>query len=228
MKRLPSTLLSALLLATSAFAQSQSPAPTTPFLEEKPPEKKTPAPLKPAAPHYVSSETSAKIGANLPKFSPPKTSLSLAGRTDLPDLRDIDKPRNTIIRLPKQIVEEKLMPRSPPDSSNESYGEAIALPAYLVREAKVPNFKERELLTPYGKLQEAYRRHPGLKFNPLFFLGSNAGVAMSMLEEEYRLERMVEMKDLASLYTDSKKSADAKKLTNEAFSRTDFSSTRGP
>ena len=136
----------------------------------------------------VSPETAAKLAAAAPKFVPPATTTE---EKPAVDLREIDKPKNGIIRLP----------------------------AYLVQEPKVRAFKEREMLTPKGNLALALKRHPGLRFNPLFFLGSNDGIALAMLEEERRLERLAEMADLLSLmrYGDTPVSNDTKRMVQQAF-----------
>ena len=135
------------------------------------PEKTSPAsPAAPSPPlRAVSPETAVKLAAIAPKFVPPKTD-------DEKSAAPVDKPRNTIIHLP-----------------------VILLPSYIVREPKLREFKQRELLTPKAKIELAYKKYPGLRFNPLFFLGSNAGIGLAMIEEEERLERMREMEDLLSL-----------------------------
>lgn len=94
--------------------------------------------------------------------------------TPLPDpaARDPgpDRPRNTIIRLPN----------------------------YVVTEPKIKMPKERELLTPKGRLELALKRYPGLRFGNIGFL-RNDGIALMMYEEDLRLERMREMAELLSL-----------------------------
>jgi hypothetical protein len=80
----------------------------------------------------------------------------------------------------------------PPDK------DVFRLPAYIVQEPKLPAFKERELLTPKGKIDLALKRHPGLRFGSLPFF-SNNGIGLAMLEEEFRLERLHEMADLMTL-----------------------------
>src|SRR5262249_1845283 len=68
----------------------------------------------------------------------------------------------------------------------------IGLPAYEVREKKMPEIKERDLLTRAGRLELAYKRHPGLRvgsFGPL----SNNVWAKAMLDEEFAIERQKEM-----------------------------------
>jgi hypothetical protein len=116
----------------------------------------------------VSPELAQKLALQAPKFVPPPAPGEKA--PELPDRRELDKPKNGIVRLPN----------------------------YVVREPKVPDFPERELRTPAGKLATAYKRHPGLRFGSLPFL-SNDGIALSMLAEEDHLERMAELKELYGL-----------------------------
>ena len=123
----------------------------------------------PPPPRATSPDTVSKITATLPKFSPPPPTDAKPA-APAPDLRETDRPRNIILRLPN----------------------------YVVREDKVPLFKERELLTPSGRLDLAYKRHPGLHLGSLPFL-SNNGIALAMLAEEERIERQKEMMDLAGL-----------------------------
>jgi hypothetical protein len=108
------------------------------------------------------------------------------------------KPRNTIVHLPVYL-----------------------LPTYRVEERRLPTFKEREMLTPQGKIELAYKKHPGLFFNPLFFLSSNRGIALFMEEEDERLERMAEFKDLVRLInlTDKTAGAAAQREMNQTFIR---------
>ena len=66
------------------------------------------------------------------------------------------------------------------------------------RDKPAPTFKPRELLTAKGRLDLALERHPGLRFGS-FWIFRNDGVALEMLAEEERLERIKEMQDLVSL-----------------------------
>lgn len=150
------------------------------------------APLLTKAPR-VTAETAANIKATTPKFSAVKPADN--GAKLPPDLREIDKPRNRIPRLPREMIEKSVAAHA----SLEGSAEVLQLPTYIVREDKVPNFKEREMLTPQARLDLAYKRHPGLKIGSLPFL-SNDGWGLFMLEEEHRLERKAEMEDLYGLY----------------------------
>ena len=144
----------------------------------------------------ISSETATKLAGVAPKFASvaakPAATDSAAKTTEPPDLRDIDKPRNTIVRLPN----------------------------YTVREEKPPVIKERDVLTPKGRLEAGYKKHPGLHLGS-FGIFSNDGVAMAMEAEDERLERKSEFEDLASLlrFTDPAGHATAKHEVQQAFMR---------
>jgi hypothetical protein len=144
-----------------------------PILVMPTPSTPTPAPAMSAS-HAVSPDTAAKLAVVAPKFDsvPPKpeTTDAPAKPTEPIDLREIDKPRNTIIRLPN----------------------------YLVQEEKPSVIKEREVLTPKARLENAYKKHPGLHVGSLPFL-SNDGIALFMQQEDERLERKSEFEDLVSL-----------------------------
>jgi len=88
----------------------------------------------------VSSSTAAMVIGGLPKYSPPKPPLpekTLA--EEFPDLRDVDKPKNKIIRLPR----------------------------YMVRAPKSPILTEREILTDAQKTALAMKKYAGLGRLPL-------------------------------------------------------------
>lgn len=132
------------------------------------PEPKTIAPAPaPERSRSTSPETSAKLNSGLPKFSPSAAAKAAANEAPA-DLRATDAPRNAIIRLPQ----------------------------FDVRDEQPPQFKERELLTPEGRVELVLKRHPGLKFGPLAFLNVRRG--LEMLEEEDSLERRREIADLLS------------------------------
>jgi hypothetical protein len=71
--------------------------------------------------------------------------------------------------------------------------DAVQLKPFIVREEReVPAFKERDMLTPKGKLALARRRYPGL--GPL-----TDAAALRMLEEDFAKERRQEMAELSGL-----------------------------
>lgn len=217
----PVLLFSLLLLPPALRAQngSASTAPATsssvetsklpPVLSAHAPPQVSPVPTAPPllGTARVTPETAANIRANTPKFSRPQAPETAAQLP--PDLRELDKPRNRIPRLPREMIEKTVAAHAPLEGS----AEVLQLPTYIVREDKVPNFKEREMLTPQGRLDLAYKRHPGLKIGSLPFF-SNDGWALVMLKEEQRLERKAEMEDLFGLYRYSE-SKDTKALNRQ-------------
>ena len=137
-----------------------------------------------APPRAVSPATAARINAAIPPFSGSKSTEAASAKPA--DQHELDKPKNQIIRLP----------------------------SYIVQEPKEPVFKERDILTPAGRLNLALKRYPGLKFGN-FWIFNNYGKALFMLEEDYRLERQTEMIELAGLYKYSQSPADAKAMKRE-------------
>ncbi len=128
------------------------------------------APVAPAArARVVSSETAERLSAAAPKYTPPPAKET-PGPAPAAATPVADKPRNTIIRLP----------------------------AYVVQEQKVPALRERDLLTPQGRVDLALKRHPGLRFGSLGPLNNNVW-ANAMLEEEFGIERQRELWELTTM-----------------------------
>lgn len=202
MKPLPSALffiVAAALTAPAVQAQTAESSPANPAPAAPVTDPAAPAPDRMRA---LSPATAARLAEKMPKFAPakpaepPPTSPVIADAKTTepsPDLRDLDRPRNTIIRLP----------------------------SYLVLDDKPPVFKERHLRTPKGRLDLALKRYPGLRFGslPIF---SNNGWALAMLEEDHRLERKAEMEDLVTLVTDPTDRAKAKAEVQKSFLRSDW------
>ena len=121
----------------------------------------------------LSPGTAAKLAAASPKYVPP--TVVAPGTEEAaeisPIVREPDKPRNQIIRLPRYIVGEQKL--------------------------HVPK-EELRVFTPKGRVEYAFNRRPGLRFGPLAFL--NAPIALEMLEEDLRAQRRAEESDLWSLY----------------------------
>lgn len=124
-------------------------------------------------PREMSADTAAKLSAASPKFVAPVvvTPGTTESTETSPVVRDHDKPRNQIIRLPRYIVEEQKL--------------------------HIPK-EELDVLTPKGRVDYAFKRRPGLKIVPLGWM--NAGIALEMLEDDLRTQRRREEADLWSLY----------------------------
>jgi hypothetical protein len=179
-----SRFLPALLLAAAtAAAQDPAPSPTpVPGGTEAP---SPPAPetsgiimaLKPReyAPEprvdsdgttrTVSAGVAAALSQGMPRYSPPTPSPTPTPEVE--DMKDIDKPKNGIIRLP----------------------------SYLVRETRPPIFRPRDLYTQTGLIDQYFKSHPGLVIGNL--LGLNEAAALDMLRDDQRQENQADMADTA-------------------------------
>lgn len=140
----------------------------------------------------VSPEIAARLAAGVPKYEPLAIPASPPAEPG-PDLREIDRPRNTIVRLPPYLVPD----RKPP-----------------------PMLKEREIQTPRARLELALKTFPGARLGS-FWIFNNHGIALAMLAEEERLERKREFEDLVSLmwFSDPAEQTKAKEAVDQAFVR---------
>ena len=101
----------------------------------------------------ISPEVAAALAAGMPKYDPPKP-VAPQDEEDLPDMRDIDKPRNQIIRLPDYVVREKRPPVFRERDINTTKGlSAIAMKRYFSETAKALN---RYTIPLFGMSREAY------------------------------------------------------------------------
>lgn len=171
------TLASALLLAwaPAGLAQDGSAATTA----------RTPA-------------TTAKITSGLPKYGPARAPAPDSGPGV--DLREVDRPRNAIPRLPRDLLPPESLRMAPPAAAaaDEPPPEGVLrLPRYHVQDRRLPAMKEREMLTPEGRIELGLKRHPGLRIGNFF--GLNRGIAAAMVEEEFAVERARELQDLYEL-----------------------------
>ena len=91
----------------------------------------------------------------------------------------------------------------------------MQLDPFFVQEERFPEFKDRDILTPKGKLELARRRYPGL-VGPL-----SDATALRLLEEDFAKERRQEMTDLKGLLEigGAKPSGDLKRKIDEATTR---------
>jgi hypothetical protein len=186
----------ALLLATGGRAQtatSTSPAPATNPVTDS---AKTPAPdaNRPAAQHVrvMSDEVASTLASGMPKYNPPPKLPEPKPEDETTDLRDTDKPKNRIIRLPK----------------------------YTVTEPKPPVFSERNLHTKSEMTDMALKKYYGLKIGN--FGGLNNSTALLMYEEQERLNNMSDLKDDAKTAKRSGDAAGSdfiSKETNRAYYR---------
>ncbi len=194
-------------IVAAADEQPASPASETASPVVARPGAAQPNVTEPAAParrkRAISADVAAQLSAAMPKFTPPPPapppSEAAPAQTEEIDARDIDKPRNGIIRLPK----------------------------YVVREPPPPIFKEREIYTKKGLaglamsryMTEADRALNGFTL-PLFGTPAEAR-AMSMYEEDERLKNMAAMREQTRLMylTDPATANAVKKQADSTFAR---------
>jgi hypothetical protein len=183
-------IIAALLVATAASAQDaptanpQAAADTSKIILA--PKAANPAPAASPA-HTAPSGISADIETSLPKF---KQEPARPQAGELPDLRDIDKPKNTIPRLPANLMSK-----------------------YVVRGDKVPVFRKRDLYTKEGLIDLAFKDHPGYRIGNLFGLNRNAAYE-SFLEDE-RKGKMQDLDDTALAFAVGGDAAEAKMILDE-------------
>jgi hypothetical protein len=110
------------------------------------------------------------LSASMPQYAPPPPAPPPKPEVteDSPDLRDVDKPKNRIIRLPK----------------------------YTVHAEKPPIFREQDIYSADGIARLALLRYGGLSVVPLSDM--NAGVATEMYRENQRLNNMSMLEDTAA------------------------------
>lgn len=202
--------IAATALAMPGVAQTTNPAdkaaPGSPILNPRTQEsEKLRAPKRTRA---VSSGVAAALAAAVPKYTPPPPKPEPTPESEAIDLRDIDKPKNTIIRLPK----------------------------YIVQEQKPIVFSERAITTDKGLADIAVRRYISdvdralNRFTlPLFGISAEAR-ALAMYAEDERLRNMSDLNDAAANAAKSDPAAGAyiRRETQETFMRTsDFGWSSG-
>jgi hypothetical protein len=180
---------------TDATADStkSSPLAATPASDSPAtPTTSTPAPApKPHAPHAISPELAATLAAGRPKFNPPPPPPEQKPEDELPDLRDLDKPRNGIIRLPKMVVQG-------------------ARPAIFTEKKLYTEKAFAELLAKryYSQGYLAFSRFASN--SPLaLFLPSAETSALARYQEEERLQNMSDLNDAANLAAKAGDKADS-------------------
>jgi len=134
------------------------------------------APAKPKRERLISDGLASSLAASLPKYNPPPKPNP---EDEDIDLREVDKPKNGIIRLPK----------------------------YTVREKKPPVFRERDIYSKGGLADVAKRRYLTTAYNALnrfylpipFFSSSKSPEehALEMYAEDERLQNIADLNDTA-------------------------------
>jgi hypothetical protein len=184
-------LLAGLTLAVTGYAQSPS------ALADEKQEPSSADTSKPKKERAVSPGVASALAASMPKYNPPPKPDPADQDVDL---REIDRPRNGIIRLPKYTVQEK----------------------------KPPVFRERDIFTRGGLEDLARQRYLSATHRllnrvtlPISFSTNPESLAMAMYAEDERLNNMSELKenarDISQL--DSEDGAYIKRITDETYMR---------
>jgi len=148
----------------------------------------------------ISGGVAAALAAAGPKYTPPPPKQERPPEAEQPDLRETDKPRNTIVRLPDYIVQEK----------------------------KPAVFTERTISTEKGLTDIAVRRYISdldqalNRFTLPLFGSSYQARAMTMYQEDERLRNMADLNAAAEGASKSDPAAGAyiRRETQETFMRT--------
>jgi hypothetical protein len=125
----------------------------------------------------ISSDVAASLAAAMPKYNPPKPAPPPKPVEEQPDLREIDKPKNGIIRLPD----------------------------YVVREAKPPVFRERDIKTQAGMAAIAMKKYGTEasralnRFTIPLFGQTQEQRALAQYAEDERLKTIGELNDAAGM-----------------------------
>lgn len=160
-------------LAVSVSAQ-QAPAPSPVFAPRKDEPTGSSGTTKRA--RAISPEVSAALAAASPKYTPPPPKPEPKPEAEEVDLRDVDKPKNQIIRLPK----------------------------YIVQEQKPVVLTERAISTRKGLEDIAVRRYISEvdralnRFHIPFLTASMQQRALAMYAEDERLKNMTDLRDAAA------------------------------
>jgi hypothetical protein len=155
MARTPKIIIALLVCATPALAQNAAPADTSSIILAQKPAPAAPAPQP--APHASSSEINAAIAAGVPAYDAGTAVPAVAAVPQ--DLRDADKPRNEIPRLPLEMMSR-----------------------YVVRSSRLPVFRDIDLYTKAGLIDLSFKAHPGLRIGNIFNLNSAAAFEAAMKE----------------------------------------------
>lgn len=151
---------------------------------------------RPKRERAISDNVAAQLAARMPKYNPPPKPKP---EDEDIDLREVDKPRNNIIRLPKIVVQEQ----------------------------RPPVFRERDIYTRQGLAELAMRRYltPTHRMLNTFYIpfltASPEEYALTRFAEEERLSNMSDLSDTADTIgrTNPREGAYIRRLSNETYMR---------
>jgi hypothetical protein len=162
------------LAAQSATAQTATPLPKS---TDEPVSSSQPPPTAHKRERAISSEVAASLAAAMPKYNPPKPAPPPKPIEEQPDLRETDKPKNGIVRLPN----------------------------YVVRDAKPPVFRERDINTQQGMANIAMKKYSTEasralnRFTIPIFGQTQEQRALAQYAEDERLKNIGELNDAAAM-----------------------------
>lgn len=193
----------------TTFAQAPVQPATSPVLAPNDAEKAAPPPAPARRTRSISPGVAAALAAASPKYTPPPPKAEPKPEEELVDMREIDKPKNRIVRLPE----------------------------YVVREPKPPVFTERSIHTEKGLTDIAMRRYISdvdralNRFTLPLFGSSKEARALAMYAEEERLRNMADLNATAAAVSEADAAGGTyiRRETEKTFMRTsDFGWNSGP
>ncbi len=174
-RSLPLALAGALIASVfPLLSRAQTPPPASPLLE---PKKEDEKPAAPRRTRVISPEVAAALAAAAPKYTPPPPPKPAPKpEEELPDARELDKPKNGIVRLPD----------------------------FVVREKKPVIFTERTIYTQKGLTDIAMKRYLTEtdrvlnRFRIPLLTATNEERALAMYAEDERLQNMANLNEAAA------------------------------
>jgi hypothetical protein len=181
-------LLLSMFAASVAHAQSlPAPlaAPAKPAVTPAAGATAEPSAPAPRTVHAISPDVAAQLAASRPKFTPVAPPPPPKPEEELPDLRETDKPKNTIVRLPKYVVQE---PRPP-----------VFRELDIHTKQGLANLAMRRYLTETDRALNRFRLPLFSPFSTNGGSGSNEDRAMAMYYEDERLKEMADTADKTNM-----------------------------
>jgi hypothetical protein len=191
MSRYPAVLT--ILAALGGAALSATGQPANPAAARPPTGASAPAgPAADSSSRPESAEVAAELAIGMPKYDPPKPPPPPTPEEQQADLRDLDKPKNGIVRLP----------------------------AYMVHEPRPTVFREWDLYSKEGLARLALQRYRGLGLMP--FAGMNKLIATELYEADERLQNMADLDATAQAMArggDKSESEYVKRISQDTYMR---------
>lgn len=199
--------LGLIFLASPGFGQSRTPVTTPPSSSTQGASPvlapKTEEPSSSSTPRRnraISGGVAAALAAAAPQYTPPPPKQEPRPESEQVDMREVDKPKNTIVRLPD----------------------------YIVRERKPPVLNERTINTEKGLTDIAVRRYISdldqalNRFTLPLFGASYQQRARAMYQEDERLQNISDLNEAArgAAQSDPATGAYIRRETRETFMRT--------